>query len=252
MIYYFTGTGNSMAAADFFALRMGEERRDMAEALKKKEYSCCIGENETLGLVFPVYYWGLPTVVVNFLSRLRLSGRTPYIWAVITCGSGIGAADRQLKAVAGRSGLYINAVFSLVMPDNFVPMFHAPEEEKVQEILKKADVRMEEILTSLQKREVGEESGMKDLMLSASMQTLYRNGRKTEKFRVDSSCVGCGLCGQICPVNAIRIEDGRPVWKKEQCALCMGCLNRCPAQAIQYGKRSAKNGRYVHPVLRKG
>ena len=250
MIYYFTGTGNSMAAADFFALRMGEERKDMAEAMKKRDFSCCIGENETLGLVFPVYYWGLPTAVVNFLSKLKLSGKTPYVWAVITCGSGIGAADKQLKAVAERFGIRVNAVFSLVMPDNFVPMFRAPKEEQVKEILKKADKRMEEILAALQKREKGEESGMKELMLSASMQALYRNGRKTDKFTVDETCVGCGLCGQICPAGAIRLEDGKPVWKKAQCVLCMGCLNRCPAQAIQYGKRSRKNGRYVHPVFK--
>lgn len=252
MIYYFTGTGNSLAAADFFSLRLGEEQRDMAEALKKKELSCTIGENETLGLVFPVYYWGLPTVVVNFLSKLKLSGRTPYLWAVITCGSGIGAADKQLEAVAGRAGMYVNAVFSLVMPDNFVPMFRAPGEEKVREILEKADGRMEEILTAIQNRETGEESGMKELMLSASMQALYRNGRKTGKFSVDEVCVGCGLCAEICPVSAIRMEEGRPVWKKAQCSLCMGCLNRCPKEAIQYGKRSRKNGRYLHPALRKG
>ena len=97
MIYYFTGTGNSQAAAGFFSSRMGEDMKSMAEAIKKKEFTCEIGENETLGLVFPVYYWGLPTVVVHFLSHLKLTGKRPYVWAVITCGSGTGAADRQHK-----------------------------------------------------------------------------------------------------------------------------------------------------------
>ena len=93
----------------------------MADVMKTREYECQIGENETLGLVFPVYYWGLPTVVVSFLNRLKLSGEKPYVWAVITCGSGIGAADRQLKSVGKRVGIPVDAVFSLVMPDNFVP-----------------------------------------------------------------------------------------------------------------------------------
>ena len=68
------------------------------------------------------------------------------------------------------------------MPDNFVPMFRAPEEKQVKEILAKADVRMEEILKEIRRRGSGEESKAKDLMLSASMQALYRNGRKTARF----------------------------------------------------------------------
>lgn len=249
MIYYFTGTGNSQAAARFFAEQMGEQTVDMSVALKKRELSCRLGEGETLGFVFPVYYWGLPTVVVNFLSKLKLSEEAPYVWAVITCGSSIGAADRQLKSVAARNGIQMNAVYPLVMPDNFVPMFRAPGEEKVKEILKKADGRMEEILSGILTRDGGAQSGFRGLALSASMQALYRNGRKTSHFSVDPSCVGCGLCETICPVSAIRLVDGRPEWKKEQCALCMGCLNRCPKQAIQYGKRTRKNGRYVHPGM---
>ena len=247
MIYYFTGTGNSQAAAGFFSRMLGEDVRSMADVMKTREYECRIGENETLGLVFPVYYWGLPTVVVSFLNRLKLSGEKPYVWAVITCGSGIGAADRQLKSVGKRVGIPVDAVFSLVMPDNFVPMFKAPGKEEAEEILEQADSRMEEILGEIQQRGPGEESGVKALMLSASMQTLYRNGRKTARFTVDDTCVGCGQCADFCPVNAIRMENGRPSWKKEQCAFCMGCLNRCPKEAIQYGKQTRKNGRYVYP-----
>ena len=247
MIYYFTGTGNSQAAAGFFSSRMGEDMKSMAEAIKKKEFTCEIGENETLGLVFPVYYWGLPTVVVHFLSHLKLTGKRPYVWAVITCGSGTGAADRQLKAVGKKAGIPIDAVFSLVMPDNFIPMFPVPGDQGIREILAKADVRMEEILGELRKRGSGEESKAKDLMLSASMQTLYRNGRKTSRFSVDDTCIGCGQCASFCPVGAIGMADGRPVWKKDRCAFCMGCINRCPKAAIQYGRSTRKNGRYVYP-----
>ena len=103
MIYYFTGTGNSQAAAGFFSSRMGEDMKSMAEAVRKKDFSCEIGENETLGLVFPVYYWGLPTVVVHFLSRLKLSGKKPYVWAVITCGSSTGRGGPSAES-SGKEG----------------------------------------------------------------------------------------------------------------------------------------------------
>lgn len=247
MIFYFSGTGNSQAAAGFFSSHLGEDIKNMAEAIRQKEFSWEVEENETLGLVFPVYYWGLPTVVVQFLSHLKLSGKTPYVWAVITCGGSIGAADRQLRAVAEKSGIEVSAVFSLVMPDNFVPMFRAPGEEEVREILEKADLRMEEILEKIRSRGEGETSKGRDLMLSVTAQTLYRSGRKTSKFSVDDTCIGCGQCASICPVGAIGMKNGRPFWKKDRCALCMGCLNRCPKEAIQYGKGTRKNGRYVYP-----
>ena len=106
---------------------------------------------------------------------------------------------------------------------------------------------MEEILKEIRRRGSGEESKAKDLMLSASMQALYRNGRKTARFTVDDTCIGCGQCASFCPVGAIEMVGGRPSWKKERCAFCMGCLNRCPKSAIQYGKSTRKNGRYVYP-----
>lgn len=60
-------------------------------------------------------------------------------------------------------------------------------------------------------------------------------------------CTGCGMCARSCPEAAIELVDGKPVWKKEKCAQCLACINRCPARAIQYGEKTKKQGRYVHP-----
>jgi Fe-S-cluster-containing hydrogenase component 2 len=76
---------------------------------------------------------------------------------------------------------------------------------------------------------------------------VYKHGRKTGKFTVNDNCVGCGLCEKICPLKAIRIENEKPVWQSPQCELCLGCLHRCPKQAINFGGQTAKNGRYVNP-----
>lgn len=65
----------------------------------------------------------------------------------------------------------------------------------------------------------------------------------TKAFQVEDACISCGLCERNCPVSAIRLVDGRPVWS-DACIHCMACLHGCPAKAIQYGKGTRKKGRY--------
>ena len=35
--------------------------------------------------------------------------------------------------------------------------------------------------------------------------------------------------------NAIEMKDEHPVWIKETCFMCFGCLRLCPTAAIHYG-----------------
>ena len=62
-------------------------------------------------------------------------------------------------------------------------------------------------------------------------------------------CISCGLCERQCPLNAIRMENGKPVWVKDKCTLCLGCLHRCPKAAIHYGtnEKTVLHGRYLNP-----
>ena len=56
-----------------------------------------------------------------------------------------------------------------------------------------------------------------------------------------------GFARKKCPVQAIEMQSGKPVWVKEKCVMCLGCLHRCPKFAIQYGKNTKKHGQYLHP-----
>ena len=66
---------------------------------------------------------------------------------------------------------------------------------------------------------------------------------KSDAFRTDATCVGCGQCVKNCPLNNITLKDRKPVWGK-QCTHCMACICYCPTEAIEYGKKSVGKPRY--------
>ena len=48
-----------------------------------------------------------------------------------------------------------------------------------------------------------------------------------------TGCVGCGVCRDICPAKAIKIEDKKAVIDKKACISCFCCQEFCPKGAIK-------------------
>jgi len=46
-------------------------------------------------------------------------------------------------------------------------------------------------------------------------------------------CAGCGICVDVCPANAIEIQNGKARVDVEACVECGLCVGECPAVAIQ-------------------
>jgi len=53
-------------------------------------------------------------------------------------------------------------------------------------------------------------------------------------------CNGCGECVKICPVNAIRMEEGKAKIDPFQCVGCGACVPVCPLGAIDFKNATAK------------
>jgi ferredoxin len=47
--------------------------------------------------------------------------------------------------------------------------------------------------------------------------------------------VGCGTCEEGCPVEAIKVEDGKARVDEEACVDCGTCIEECPEEAIREG-----------------
>jgi ferredoxin len=52
-------------------------------------------------------------------------------------------------------------------------------------------------------------------------------------YKVNSdTCVNCGACEPVCPVQAISEKDGKRVIDAGKCIDCGACAGTCPVQAI--------------------
>lgn len=252
MIFYFSGTGNSLYVAQKLHEADGGELIDMASALKEKRFKYKVAEGEKIGIVFPVYFYGLPTIVAEFIGQIAIeSDANPFIYTVITYGGSSGNADKMLEKLLKQRNLQLNSSFSIEMPSNYVIMHDVPDEEKQNLTLHSAEKQIEKIAELLAVNKKGDFSHHGYLApLTPLAYKLYGVYRKTKNFYATDACTNCGLCGEICPSNVIQLSSGKPEWIKEKCSHCSACINRCPAQAIQYGNATKKRGRYVNPNVK--
>jgi NAD-dependent dihydropyrimidine dehydrogenase PreA subunit len=44
-------------------------------------------------------------------------------------------------------------------------------------------------------------------------------------------CTGCGTCVDVCPVNAISVNDVATI-NEEECVECGSCIDECPNEAL--------------------
>ena len=251
MIFYFSATGNSKYAAERLAAATEDRVVFLRDAIRGRSYRYDIGRDERIGFVVPVYFQGLPSILHFFLKKLELTAyKDQYIYLVMTCGQWTGNAAGQMEALLKEKGLSLSARFAVVMVDNYVPAFDIPGGEEAARILDEADEAIGEICRAVRARGVGDYNrctGPAPGLQTAAMYPAYSGGRSTKPFVVTDHCIGCGLCQEICPCGAILISGGKPAWIKPKCVRCLGCLHRCPAQAIHWKKPEENRGRDYNP-----
>jgi ferredoxin len=253
IIYYFTGTGNSLAAAKKIAAALGDTEL-VPIALLKEIPGRVVPAADRVGIVSPVYDAGLPVIVKEFAERLDICA-IPYAFGIITLG-GVGvSALHQLNGILMRGcRKKLDAAFAVKMPGNFPPVGVPPSGEKKEEILRRADTDLAAIIVMIRK---GQSSPPAFSPLSSLMRCfLYPPFSKNvhgmdTSFSVEETCTSCGTCAKVCPVGNITMENDRPVWQ-HRCELCCACLHFCPVEAIQLNtlQGTKGRGRYRHPDLR--
>lgn len=251
MIFYFTGSGNSLYIASKVAEATDDYIVDIALALKNNKFDYKVKTDEKVGFVFPTYFFGVPSIVEEFAKEVTFDNKEGYFYSLITCGSMIGRADSMFAKILINKAIKINASYQIEMPDNYIFMYDVSSDEFNSSKIAAADVKLKEIVSSIKNKELVDcNHSFINYVTSKMLYQFYRGGMSTKKFHVDNKCIGCGQCAKNCPCQAIEMKNGVPVWTKNKCTRCLACIHRCPVKAIQYGKGTVKRGRYVNPILK--
>ena len=249
MVLYFTGTGNSRYLARRIAEGLGMPLYDLNAYIKAGD-AAPVQTGRDVVLVTPTYAWRIPRVVSEWMGKTELAG-AERIWFVMDCGSEIGNAAKYNRQLAEQKHLHYMGTAQVVMPENYIAMFNAPQAEQARSIVREAEPKIQNAITHIK---AGQEfsaprNNLYDRFMSGPVNPIfYRFFVKADAFTASDACIGCGKCVRECPLNNIHLEQGKPTWGKN-CIHCMACICYCPKEAIEYGKKSVGKPRYHFEAL---
>ena len=246
-IYYFSGTGNSLQVARKLSQLMDETTIHAISNTTNMDISA-----EVIGFVFPVYLWGVPDIVLQFIEKIKNGIHDKYFFAVATYKSQPGDVIGQLQRKMRKQGGRLSAGFTVPMPGNNI-IFYDLESIPVQESkLNGCQSKLSEIAQSIKSRQnilptvpIIERFLYTGLLHSVLTSTFHKSDRQ---FWIESVCNSCGVCAKVCPVANIKLTDGHPEWQ-HNCQQCLACINLCPSKAIKYGKTTRNRKRYINPAI---
>jgi len=269
-IYYFSGTGNSLVVARDIAEKTHGNLISIPAVMHKERIET---DADVVGVVFPVYgLVRIPSIVERFVGKLCDFG-SKYIFAVSTYGSMAGMAVKTLGKAVRSCGGKLSAGFAVHMPMNNITipgfMYNGAIGDKEQRLFQEWQKKLDFICEYVGARKEGRFEASSRLLVSLfyPIDKYYGRWRVESRynkllnanltmdeirhmmdasFHTDEKCDGCEICSRICPVNNIKLVDGKPTWQ-HHCERCLACLQWCPKEAIQFDKDSIGRKRYHHP-----
>ena len=249
MILWYSGCGNSRFVADSLSRELGDDNMVFIPEAARQGTVLEFGQDDVLGIVFPVYSWSVPKLVSEFLRTATIKGKPAYIFAACTCGDETGLTEKHLRKDLAKQGLMLDAFFSFQMPETYVnlPGFKLDTDENAQRKISATKSSLAQTIDLIRQRAKGNFDKLKggsSFLKSNILKPLFYGLLITDrKFRVSDSCIGCGICAKNCPLKNITIENDRPKWNGH-CTNCMSCYHRCPKNAINFGKATRGKGQY--------
>lgn len=223
LVFYFTGTGNSL----FVARQFSDNPLSIPQELKKSNLSY---EADEIGFVFPDYAAAAPVIVREFLQKAKFNA--PYMFTVITFGNASVNVSEYWDKFAKEHGVCFNYIKPILMVDNYLPVFDMNEQMRID---KHTDENLAAIIADLTAhKNYIEPSDMgffrEEMLKGMQDQHFSMTADRLLELKKDR-CVECMTCEKVCPHKNFRLgADGLEFSGK--CEYCLACVHNCPQKAL--------------------
>lgn len=252
MIFCFSGNGNTRFVAKHLADILGQEVIDLhGKLLTDDNVDIKIPTGKDVIWTFPVYSWGIPPVVRDFISHANLiMNPGTFHHMVATMGDDSGLTDLMWRKLIDSRGWKSASAQGVIMPNTYVLMkgFDVDKPEIAEAKINKALASLPSIAETIRSRRCvtdihrGSFAWIKSRVIYPGF---VKHSMTPAKFHAHD-CIACGKCVQTCPMDNITLTDGTPTWG-DSCAMCLGCYNVCPRHAIEYGSATLRKGQHHCP-----
>lgn len=230
-IYCFTSTGNSLYTANMIADKIGGKVVPM-----RGDSAIC--EDDVIGFVFPVYFWGMPRMVECFITEMQITNKDAYVFAVATCGGSVFGVLGRIKKLLQSKGVNLWYGARLISVSNYLPEYTPKDSDALRQ---KIDENILKIAGAINNRESNRIQAF--TILNKIAYSTFPNESSDQYFTVASTCTGCMTCQKVCPAKNITMEASKPEFL-HKCEHCLACLHNCPAHAIDWKDKTQGKERY--------
>ncbi len=233
-LYFFSGTGNTLWAAQQFAGEMKKLGAETSLIPLPSAVQENLGEDTILGIAFPVYAQTAPPFVCDWIRRLPETRKGTPVIMMSTLAGCSGLVKGPFRSILEKKGYTPLAIREFIMPPNY---FHKYDEPKNEQIRARAKLAIANFAKEISDGKANWPRSPSFLnVLQFLVVKMFRHGGSRwlgKGFKAaPAKCTKCGLCIKLCPVKSISFgNDGFPVWHRK-CEQCLRCITYCPTSAI--------------------
>jgi len=238
VIYYFTGTGNTLKAVNIYKTIFVENGIDVKLVpIKYPLENITYEQADYLGFAYPVHAFNAPKILIQLAYRFPKVKDVKY-FIIKTSGEPLklnNISSLYFKDILKKKGYNLCNEYHYVMPYNMIFRHTDNMAYKMVEALRvKAPIDAKDIIENKKHKLAYVPFGrIIAFIFRVEHIAMNINGRY---FKIDyTKCIMCRACERGCPTNNITFnQDGKFAFGNN-CIMCTHCSFMCPKDAFKIG-----------------